>query len=74
MTEHQEIWCQPADQPKRQFLVLFDDPQIDLAVFDDEAEARAYWEKANLNWTCYLMGTMPRSPSPQTKLRGIDDD
>jgi hypothetical protein len=65
MAEHQEIWCQPADQPKRQFLVLFDDPQMDLAVFDDEVEARTFWEKANLNWTCYLMGTMPRSPSPQ---------
>lgn len=61
MSVHQEIWCQPADQPKRQFLVLFDDPQMDLAVFTDEAEARAYWEKANLNWTCYLMGTLPRS-------------
>lgn len=65
MAEHQEIWCQPAAQPKRQFLVLFDDPQMELAVFDDEAEARAYWEKSNINWTCYLMGTMPRSPSPK---------
>ncbi|MGR9056102.1 hypothetical protein ACU8NH_09350 [Rhizobium leguminosarum] len=64
MTEHQEIWCQPADQPKRQFLVLFDDPQMDLAVFDNEDEARIFWEKANLNWTCYLMGTLSRSPSP----------
>ncbi|NNU70411.1 hypothetical protein G9X67_34740 [Rhizobium sp. WYCCWR 11152] len=63
MTEHQEIWCQPADHPKRQFLVMFDDPQMDLAVFDNEEEARAFWEKANLNWTCYLMGTLPRSTS-----------
>jgi hypothetical protein len=67
MAEHQEIWCQPADQPKRQFLVLFDDPHMNLAVFDDEAEARTFWEKANLNWTCYLMGTMPRSGFGQDK-------
>lgn len=64
MTGHQEIWCQPADQPKRQFLVMFDDPQMDVAVFDNEAEARAFWEKANLNWTCYLMATLPRSYAP----------
>lgn len=61
MSDHQEIWCQPSDQPKRQFLVLFDDPQMDLAVFDDERKARDFWEKANLNWNCYLMGTLQRS-------------
>jgi len=64
MSEHQEIWCQPSDQPKRQFVVIFDDPQMDLAAFDNEEEARAFWEKANLNWTCYLMATLPRSPAP----------
>jgi hypothetical protein len=63
MSDHQEIWCQPADQPKRQFIIMFDDPQMDVAVFDNEEEARAYWEKANLNWTCYLMGTLPRASS-----------
>ena len=60
MTEHQEIWCQPGDQPKRQFLVLFDDPEMGLAVFDDEGEARAYWERAAIDWNCYLLGTLPR--------------
>lgn len=57
---HQEIWCQPSDQPKRQFIVLFDDTQMDIAVFDDETEARTYWEKATLDWNCYLLGTLPR--------------
>lgn len=61
MSDHQEIWCQPSDQPKRQFLVLFDDPQMDIAVFDDEAEARKYWEEATINWSCYLLGTLHRS-------------
>ena len=71
MSGHQEIWCQPADQTKRQFLVMFDDPQMDVAVFDSEEEARAFWEKANLNWTCYLLGTLPRythTPHPERKL------
>ncbi|MGU3398828.1 hypothetical protein ACLBWS_03660 [Brucellaceae bacterium D45D] len=58
---HQEIWCQPSDQPNRQFVVLFDDPQMDIAVFDDEVAARSFWEKANINWNCYLLGTMPRA-------------
>lgn len=73
MTDHQEIWCQPSDQPKRQFLIMFDDPQMDVAVFDDEDKARAFWEKANLNWTCYLMGTMPRYlPSDRSAPASLD--
>lgn len=67
MTEHQEIWCQPSDQPKRQFIVMFDDVAMDVATFNDEDEARAYWEKANVDWNCYLLGTLPRNPSPKTR-------
>jgi hypothetical protein len=63
MSEHQEIWCQPSDQPKRQFVVIFDDPQMDLATFDDEEEARSFWEEASINWNCYLLGTLPRDQS-----------
>lgn len=59
---HQEIWCQPSDQPKRQFIVLFDDPQMGIAVFDDETEAREYWQKATIDWSCYLLGTLARAP------------
>ncbi len=60
MTEHQEIWCQPGNMPKRQFVVFFDDPDQGIAVFDDEDEARTFWEKANMAWSCYLLGTLPR--------------
>lgn len=61
MTGHQEIWCQPGDAPKRQFIVFFDDPSQDIATFDDEDEARAFWEKASIDWNCYLLGTLPRA-------------
>lgn len=64
MSERQENWCQPADQMKRQFLVLFDDPEMDMAIFDDEAEARRYWREATINWNCYLLGVLPVVADP----------
>lgn len=65
-------WCQPGDMRKRQFLVTFDDPDCRTAVFDNEEEARAFWERANLNWNCYLFGAMPRSPSPEKREVGSE--
>lgn len=64
MSEHQEIWCQPGDVPKRQFIVFFDDPTQDIATFSDEDEARTYWERARIDWNCYLLGTLPRQRTP----------
>lgn len=62
MTDPQEKWCQPGDQPRRQFIVLFDDADKQMAVFDDEDEARAFWKQASLDWNCYLLGALPRKP------------
>ena len=66
-------WCQPGDIRKRQFIVTFDDPDCTRrAVFDDEAEARKFWERANLDYNCYLFGAMPRTPSPETNVDAPD--
>lgn len=81
MTEHQEIWCQPGDAAKRQFIIFFDDPSQDIATFDDEDEARAFWERASIDWNCYLLGTLPRqkakpeprSIDPVAWMRDVDD-
>ncbi len=62
MTDPQKTWCQPGDQPRRQFIVLFDDADRQMAVFDDEDEARTYWKQASLDWNCYLLGAMPLKP------------
>lgn len=62
MTEPQTQWCQPGDQPNRQFVVIFDDPDQAMAVFDNEVDARAFWEKASIDWNCHLMGALPREP------------
>lgn len=70
MNDYQEIWCQPRQSLKRQFVVFFDDAEMGIAVFDDEDEARTYWEKANLNWSCYLLGTLPRQRTPITTTGG----
>ncbi len=62
MDDPQKTWCQPGDQPRRQFIVLFDDAEKQMAVFDDEDEARAYWKQASLDWNCDLFGAMPLKP------------
>lgn len=61
MSDPQTEWCQPGDQKRRQFVVIFDDADQGMAVFDDEAKARAFWQEASLEWNCYLLGTMPQA-------------
>lgn len=68
MNDYQEIWCQPRQSLKRQFVVFFDDPDQGIAVFDDEDEARTFWEKANMAWSCYLLGTLPREKGESIEL------
>jgi hypothetical protein len=41
---------------------MFDDADRQMALFDDEDEARAFWKQASLEWNCYLLGAMPRKP------------
>src|SRR3954464_16091874 len=56
-------WCQPMDQGKhgpRKFIVYFEDADQSPAVFDNEAEARKFFEAATTNWNCYLFGALPR--------------
>lgn len=56
-------YCQPNDKGEptaQKFVVLFDDAEKHMAVFDDEFEARDFWNKANSDWNCYLMGALER--------------
>jgi hypothetical protein len=62
MADAQKAWCQPSDQPRRQFVVMFDDADRQMAVFDDEDAARTFWKQASLDWNCYLLGAMPQKP------------
>jgi hypothetical protein len=36
------------------FLVRFEDSDVGDCCFDDEAEARRFFDAASLNWNCYL--------------------
>lgn len=57
-----EAWCQPMDcgeHTPRKFLLYFEDADRGIAVFDNEVEARAAFEKANTAWNCYLFGALP---------------
>jgi hypothetical protein len=63
-TDREVEWCQPRDCGKptpRKFMIYFDDPDHGIMVFDNEAEARAAFEKKNTAWSCYLFGTLPVS-------------
>lgn len=62
-------WCQPADVPARRWLLLFDDPDRGVAVYADEAEARAAWEQAQAAWNCYLFAAAPRAALTPTEDR-----
>lgn len=56
-------YCQPMDKGEhtgQKFVVLFDDAEKPMAVFDDEFEARDFWNKANSDWNCYLLGALER--------------
>lgn len=56
-------YCQPMDQGEptsQKFIVLFDDAEKQMAIFDDEFEARKFWDQANVSWNCYLMGSLER--------------
>jgi hypothetical protein len=65
-------WCQPmncGEHTPRKFIVRFEDADVGDSVFDDEAEARAFYERASTNWNCYLFGSLlltpPQEPSVQ---------
>lgn len=69
-------WCQPNYEGKihpRKFMVVYEDPDMGSAVFEDEAEAREHFEKASIAWNCYLFGLMPRSTVPVPR-GGIEPD
>jgi len=55
-------WCQPGDQPKRHWLVKFEDTDKGEAVFTDEAEAREFFDRADGGgWNCWLFAAVPRA-------------
>jgi hypothetical protein len=64
----EDAWCQPMDCGKhtpRKFLLYFEDPDHGNAVFDNEAEARAAFERATVAWNCYLFGALTLSRPDQ---------
>lgn len=57
-------WCQPGDDAARRWVLLFEDPDRGLSVFDSEREARAAFEQANASWNCYLLAAAPALATP----------
>ena len=40
--------------PMGQWLVIYEDQDAGMAVFDDETEARTHFDEARQNWSCRL--------------------
>jgi hypothetical protein len=62
-TDGRATYCQPrydGDSSQRKFLVRFADAEISDRTFDDENEARAFFDAAINNWNCYLFGLLER--------------
>ena len=53
-------WCQPGDVPGRKWMLVFEDADRGVMLFDDEDEARKAFEQANESWDCYLFAAAPR--------------
>jgi hypothetical protein len=69
-------WCQPMDCGKhtpRKFMIYFDDPDHGIMVFDNEANARAAFERKNTAWNCYLFGSLPllATPTPSDAITDV---
>lgn len=60
-----DAWCQPMDCGKhspRVWVIRFEDQDMPDLVFDNEADARLKFTRANRSWNCYLMASLPLSP------------
>lgn len=72
-----EEWCQPSDIKFRTWMVWFEDSEQGISVFDNEAEARAFWEQANITWNCYLFQAAPlahaRAPTSEEITAALAD-
>lgn len=69
-------YCQPnynGDIHPNKFMVVYEDAEMPPSVFEDETEARDHFERAIVNWNCYLFGLLPRSPSPLAPISPADD-
>jgi hypothetical protein len=63
-------WCQPdfgGEIHPQKFMVVYEDAEMGSAIFDNETEAHDHFEKAIINWNCYLFGLLPRQFSPAVR-------
>ena len=55
----------PAAQQKQRWLLVFDDADRGSALYEDEAQARDGFARAEaLGWNCYLWQLAPRHKTP----------
>lgn len=46
--------------PEPNWIVIFDDAEMGNAVFENESEARDFFERVKHNWNCYLYQLVER--------------
>ena len=53
-------WCHPGDDQRQRWILMFEDYDKGYAVYYDEDEAFEAFQRAELNWNCHLMTSVPR--------------
>lgn len=56
-------FCQPMDKgvaPPQKWMITFDDRDMSIEIYHDEAEAIAAFEARNVQWNCYLWTLVPK--------------
>jgi hypothetical protein len=55
-------WCHPRDHDKQTWVLIFEDEERPRAVYYDEAEARAAFDRAEaMGWNCNLFASVRRA-------------
>lgn len=54
----------PPSERKRKWILLYEDTEVGMAVFDNREEAIAFFRRADDNWTCTLFETVDSGDEP----------
>lgn len=54
-------WCHPGDDNRQRWLLIFEDKDKGMNIYDTEQEAReAFYKAETLGWNCHLFSSVRR--------------
>lgn len=67
-------YCQPGDRREPRWIVMYDDADRSLSIFEDEQDARDCFANSEaMGWNCWLFSPTPRAASPAAPAQSLDD-